>query len=369
VREAFSMMTFYSEEAWPVVWLACGALGLFALGVVFELTRRRLEQKKRIQAEWDALDQVAREKELSTEEWELLRNILADHAPHHPFKAATVRRQFDRCVEEHLDIVARHHHAELLEQRGVLLHDIRTRLGLNYIPLGLRIHSTRELYHHQVLWVALKEDTHPQWLRMAVTMVDEAHFYIASADPDKQPGFSEGQVLRFRMWRDEDARYLFSATITREEKAPHIYMLRHARDLKRMQARSHFRIIFDQPVSVGIINAPVDGDVSDLADREVVTKLRGRTTSLSGGGLAVLVDQPVPRQVWMRIEIALSPEVGVVEITASIVGVDSLTGGRYLLRGAFMGMEEETREAITHYVSQQQQPIKNQDLPAQATSE
>ena len=67
--------------------------------------------------------------------------------------------------------------------------------------------------------------------------------------------------------------------------------------------------------------------------------------------------------------IALGPETDAVEVTASIVGAESLTGGRYLLRGAFVGMDEEMREAITYYVSQHQQPMKPQDLPAQATSE
>lgn len=329
--------------------------GLLFLAIFLEWLRRRRERAVHLRAEWTAARQIAQERELTTTEWRLLESLIRRHHPSGPHKAVTIRQVFDSVVDADLAEAKQAGEAALFEQRGIILRDIRNRLGLTYIPIGQRIQSTRELYLNQVLWAGIdKEDA--EWFRMHVCSVDEAHFQVTANGAHRAPPFKPGQQLIFRMWREEDARYEFRAILDRIEASPTAFVFQHSQDLRRMQAREHFRLSYDQRVNLGVVSAPLDGNLQGIEMRPVVARLRGRVTSLSAGGLAVLVQQPVPRHVLLRLDLPLvEPDLPSVEVMVRLIEAIPLSGGQYLLRGEFTGLNEIDQETITHFIFRKQQ--------------
>jgi c-di-GMP-binding flagellar brake protein YcgR len=340
-----------------IMWAILIILGFFLLAIFIEVLRRRKTRGLRLAAEWRAIDEIFKEKGFGGDEKKITKAIVARHAALEPMRAITVRHAFNRCVEEHLRDFERVTDTAGLAKRGGLLRDVRMHLALEYIPLGQRIYSTSDLYLQQSVWVTLKPETGTQWIKMTVTVVEEVYFFLSPEGSGVMPVAKVGDELYFRMWREEDARYLFSARLARIENAPHALVLRHAHDLKRTQAREHYRIRYEQVVSIGVINAKVNEDYSDLAQREVVTVIRGKTTSLSGGGFAMIAPQPVPKQVLLCLTLDLSDDMSAIDVTARLVATHSLAAGRYLLRAAFVAMDEEMRDVIAHHVSHKQQQL------------
>lgn len=332
--------------------------GLLGTAILIEYARRWKERRRQILTEWAAVREIAGEKGITKESWELLENLVRQYAPGTPLRTITLRQYFNQCVERHIEAVKAKKDLPLVQRHGELLRDLRVHLGLDYIPIGQRIDSTRELFHGQHIWVAPKEKQSAEWVRMVTSAVNEAFFQLVPHEPGSPIPFHAGDLLQCRMWREEDARYGFDVTLVQILDNPPAWVFEHTKVMHRMQARAHFRIRVDQSTEVGIINAPVDGDMADVDQRPVVTRLRGRITSLSGGGFAVVVTQPVPKQVLLRIVLDLGEDKSPIEVTGQMVGSSTLSAGRYLLRSAFAGITDEQRETITHFIFQQQQPIR-----------
>ena len=340
-------------------------VGLFLLAIVIEVFRRKKIKRKQVGAAWRTIKEIVREKELSDNEIALLFAFIERWSPGDPLRVVTVRQHFDACVDSEIERLAARRDAAKTEAAAVALRDIRMRLGLDYVPFGQRIHSTRELYEGQSMFVAPASATTPNWTRMNVASLDEACFYMSAADksPGAGPHLRPGDKVRCRMWREEDARYAFTAVLARHEEAPPLWAFHHTSELKRMQSRSHFRVRHNQTTSVGIVNAPVDGNMSDVAKRPTVTRFRGRITSLSAGGLALVMNQAVPRQVILRITVEV-PDAGPLEVNAHIVSTVPISGGRHLVRAAFTGIEEQAQDAIARYVILRQQHRAAEDEKA-----
>ncbi|HPO16986.1 MAG TPA: PilZ domain-containing protein [Candidatus Hydrogenedentes bacterium] len=341
-----------------VLWTTAMLFGLLGTALLIEYARRWKDRRRQLRTEWAAVREITEEKGLSKESWELLETLVRRYAPNTPLRTITLRQYFNQCVERHIEAVKGKKDFPLLQRQGELLRDLRVHLGLDYIPIGQRIDSTRELYHGQHIWVAPKEKQSAEWVRMVTSAVNEAFFQLVPHEPANPIPFNTGDQLQCRMWREEDARYGFDVMLVQMLDNPPTWVFEHTNVMHRMQARAHFRIRVDQSTEVGIINAPVDGDMSDVAERPVVTRLRGRITSLSGGGFAVVVTQPVPKQVLLRVLLDLGEDKSPVEVTGQMVGSSTLSAGRYLLRTAFVGITDELRETITHFIFQQQQPIR-----------
>lgn len=82
--------------------------------------------------------------------------------------------------------------------------------------------------------------------------------------------------------------------------------------------------------------------------------IRARITSLSGGGLALVVEEPLPTRVALRTHLEL-PDEPSLEVHARVVSTSPLARGCQLVRGAFVSMPEETVDAVTRYVFHCQQ--------------
>lgn len=348
--------TYAYDDTW-MLYVFFAVVGMFIAAYWIERVRRHAAWKRTLEAEYAALGDLARDKDLTTEEQAILEDLARRYAREEPFRVGTMRQVFNRCVDGAMDEALQSGDRKLFVRRGEVLRDIRVKLGLDYVPFGVRITSTRELYSRQPVWVASSpEQDHQTWTRMVVSMVDEGHFHLEHDDTVPMPHAKAGDAIHFRLWREEDARYEFNARLAEQRNGPPEWTFLHSTRLRRLQARAHYRIRFDAACEVGIVSAPVDGDMAGVAERPVLTRLRGRITSLSGGGYAVVVTQPVPQQVVLRVALDLGGEQGPVLTNARVVGSLNVPGGRYLLRASFVGMGDEDREVITRHVFQMQQP-------------
>jgi c-di-GMP-binding flagellar brake protein YcgR len=339
-----------------VMLFALLGLSLMALAVVIELYRRRRERRLRHEAELRAVMQIAREKELPERERNYLLAFVKTHGRQAPLRTVTVKQEFDQCVEEEMNDLEAANEPEKLEERGVLLRDIRINLGLDYIPLGQRIHSTRELHYNQTLWASRTDGAAEKWWRMYISGIDEACFRIAPRDAEEKPGFKTGTEIRFRLWRENDARYVFSAQLLRLIDRPRQFVFRHAPELKRIQSRAWYRLRYEKNGPIEVLNAPADNDYSDVADREAVTTFRVRYVNLSAGGFAAVISQPLPKQVVLRAILDLGPDFEAQTVYARPLHAGAISAGRYLLRAAFIEMPEDTREVIARYIMETQKP-------------
>lgn len=326
-------------------------VGAFAI----EIIRRRMERRKRIDAEWRGVETIIKERDLGDEEAAQLRRLLERHAPDDPYPAVTVRAIFDRCVEAEMARLESQH-PDRVAEGGSRLRMIREELGLDFVPVGQRIDCTRELYLQQLIYVATNgKPAASDWREMVVNGVDEAYFFMTPRKGEALPPTKPGDTLQCRMWREDDARYRFSTTVAAIRKAPAELVLTHTKAFRRTQARAHFRIRYEQAAEVAVLPGRVEEQYHDLDQREVITRVRARLTSLSGGGFAMMVNAPIPKQVVLRTRLDLDVDAGPVTVAAALVGSTPLFGGRYLVRGAFVDIDDETRDRITHFVFRKQQ--------------
>lgn len=332
---------------------------LFALAVLLAATREFRERRRRNRHRWEAVHEVARKKELNDDEWRLLREVLARHAPKDPVRAVTVRQRFDECMAAEMSALRTRSDMAVLIQSGRRLRDIRVLLALDYVPLGQEIHSTRELHVGQNLWLAPKTKAEPDWVRFRVTRVDEAFFAVSTADdsPPGNPLFRPGQAVQCHMWREEDARYSLETSIAQVEDNPAEWILFHSEELHRVQDREFFRVRHSQSIMVNVLNAPVGGaeaPAAELQKRRVVSRISGRTMNISAGGTVFVTQQAMPKQVLLQFQIDL-PEEDPLNLFARIVESSPLSGGRHLVRVEFISVADEQRDALARHVLRLQQ--------------
>jgi len=329
---------------------------LLVLAVIVEFFRQRRNRRERMRSLWQNVEQIAKERELTGEEKAVLNKLLHRWSPNEPQRAATLYQYFDECVEAEMNGVRAKGNMDEFEKVGVTLRDVRSRLGLDVVPIGHRIFSTRQLYSPQEVWFVDAAEQPPRWKRGLCQAVNEAHFTVGMAVDVEPPRYAPGASVRFRLYRDDDARYTFTTTFARRESEPPGISFEHTSDLDRVQTREHYRVRHEQSTNIGVMDGTVDGSNDITEDRRIVTKLRGKIVNVSAGGLAVVVPQPVPSQVLIRIHIDLPLERTVgFEADARIVAINPLPAGRYLVRGAFVRIDDDKREALARYVMHKQQ--------------
>jgi len=336
-------------------------LAILALAVLIEVRRRRHERKLMREAELRQIRDLFDEREVRGDDRSLLLAIINQYEPEHPARVVSRRLVFDQCMARYFQALRATEGAETIAQRGAQLRDVRSRLGLDYVPIGRRIHSTRELYDGQILWGSPASGLEPRWFHFKTVKVDEAFFYLAAIGKDGTPEFGPGEAIKFRMWREDDARYLFETSVYQVEQEPRVWRVNHADTLTRNQARAHYRIRFDATVRVGILNGTPDEQPVSLEANEAVTQIYGRITSLSGGGMAVHFQQPVPKQVLMRVPFELPDSARPIVAFVRPTGAQNVGGGRSIVRGRFVAMDDETRDAITRYIFLKQKQSASED--------
>lgn len=342
---------------WTV--LVCGVL--LTIAVIVEWIRQWRGKRARVANLWDSVKKIAKEKELTDEEKDALNTLLKRWSPAEPHRAATVHQYFDECIEAEMNDLKTKGDMDEFDRMGTVLRDIRTRLALDMVPIGQRIFSTRQLYSPQEVWFVDAAESPPRWKRGLIQTVNEAYFTVGMAVDVDPPRYFPGGSVRFRLYRDDDARYTFTTRFVRREAEPVGITFMHTGEMERIQSREHYRVRHEQSANVGVMDGPVDGVVdepgeTDDAPRRIVTRLRGKIVNISAGGLAVVLPQPVPSQVMLRVSVDLPLErTESFEVDLRIVATNPLPAGRHLVRAAFVRIDDGHREAIARYVMHKQQ--------------
>ena len=325
-------------------------------GIAIELLRQRQQRRLVISAEWRQVDEILKEKKLSQEQQEQLTGLIRRWDPRHPLRATTLRSEFDLCVRQEMNRLDKNGDQATKDAAGHSLRDIRHALGLDYIPIGHPIRSTRELYEGQQVWMAPDVSGAPRWFQATVSAVDEARFFVTPRGGSAGPAgtLSAGSSLRCRMWREEDARYVFSVQLQGFEENPLTLHFRHVAGLKRLQSRAHFRVHHAQATTVGLFRLAINDDLRNLNQRPIDMRLRGQITNISEGGMALILQRPLPIENALRVTVEL-PGSKPFAAFARVVATDNMSGGRYLVRCAFIGMSDEHRSRIGHFVMHRQQ--------------
>ena len=344
-----------SEEA--LVWFMGGVFALLFGAMGLDYLRRKQNQRRQLDSMWRLAEELLREKELSSAEQEYLLAMLRRHMPRQPLQAVTVRRQFNECVDKEMKSLNAAGASERLKEVGILLREIRVRLGLEYVPIGQRIFSTRELNIPQVVFVAPSVEGPPRWTRCNMLAIDEAQFHVSPGDrTERLSSFASGMTVRCHLWHEDDARYDFQTTLVQASGAPPGWSLLHATDLRRVQARNYFRIRYNQETNIGILPSSAEHNTEEISSQQALTQFHGRISNLSAGGLAVVTQHAVNTRAYLRVSLAI-PHEKPFETEVTIVGVQPLAGGRHLLRAQFVGLNEDEQDIIARYVLQSQRPI------------
>jgi c-di-GMP-binding flagellar brake protein YcgR len=259
--------------------------------------------------------------------------------------------------------IATENDSDLFRETGIKLRDIRNALGLDYIPIGKPVHSSRELHVGQIIAVAKEKGKKPNWIPMVLREIDETYLYIARKSTSSIVNFDDGEKIQCKLWRDEDAEYKFPSRIVFHGESHAEWRLSHnTGKMNRAQSREHFRMRYEQSTNVGVLNASANEDPDYIKRRRSVTKLRGKITSLSAGGCAVVFQQPIASQVFLRIEIEL-PDHPPFSLEAKIVATSNISGGRSLVRTRFIASTQEERDLISKFLRQRQQETMLPDTP------
>lgn len=353
------MPLFRQPDTWDTVvqWATAALLLMMAAAILLEYVRAKWRRRQELKAEWNTVEEIGRERGLSEAERDRLRAAVLKSHPKEPLRAVTVRQEFDRVVEKEMSALLDKRDMAGYESAGVLFRDIRVHLGLDYVPYGSRVVSTRELGTALTVWLAPAGREPLQWRSMQVVRVDEAFLELAPSKGDEQQDSAPapGTMFRCRLWRDDDARYAFSVPFLKtSETNPSVWRMGHTSDLDRVQTREYFRIRYEQAVNVSVIEPPLGRENESLSDLPAVTQFRARVTNLSAGGAGLVAQQPVPAHVFLRIRLDL-PEYEPIDVEAKIVGTTPIGGGRWLVRASFVRVKDETREKLVRFVLQQQQ--------------
>lgn len=339
-----------------ILWSAVLFLGLLISAISLEMLRQSIAQRRRIRGFWRTAEGIARDKELSEQEWRELRSLIEHRHPKDPLRIITERHLFDTAIGQELGKLLRQGKKDRYKELGVVFRDIRGRLAHDYIPLGQRINSTRELFNNQRIWIAQAGESPLNWIEMKTIAVNEAYLTLGRSDPAKEmQACAVGTTVHCRMWRDDDARYLFDLECDGEHSELPGLNFYHDSGLERVQARQYFRVRHDQTIDLGVVDKPLDeDDDTDLMSRRIVAKIRGRITNISAGGFAAVVHQPISKQVFLRAMLDLE-ESEPLSVVTKIVSIIDLAGGRHLVRTQYVGLSAEDRERVAKHVTIKQQ--------------
>jgi len=330
--------------------------GLVIAGVVAVLAldsyRRRKLRRERLARDWESVRVILEERGIFGDDAQTIERLLKTHLPREPLRGVTTREGFETLVSSEVEAWHAIQQGNV-EKLGIRLRAIREQLGLDYVPPGQQIVSTRELHDGQWIAIAPADADEPEWIRVMVEDVNEAYFYVVlkprtlAAPPLLHPG----QRIRCTVFRDEDGRYAFETDIAAYDHPPPTWRLHHTHDFVRTQNRADYRVRHDQSVMAHVFDAPLHDDGPRAGN--TITRIPGRITSLSAGGCAMVFKQPVARRVRLVITLEL-PSGQPIETEVAIVGSATISGGRYLVRGRFRGLSDEDRDRIARYVTYRQ---------------
>jgi hypothetical protein len=324
--------------------------GLVAGAVSWDYYRKMARKKRFIRTDWDIAADLMREKQLDKAQVDLLTQMIRKYHDKNPLASLTVRQQFDALIDKRMRDAAKAHDDAAFQDLGKKLYEVRLRLGLDFVPYGRSIQSTRELRTGQLLWLH-PSDLAPDWAMASVSSTDEAYFGVTFKEPYAFDLMAPGRLATFRLWRQDDGRYHFELPVAAAQAGGSERLFHHTTKLARIQERCYYRIRCSIET---YLKRNDDNPGISFADAPQILPVR--ICSLSAGGFAALAEQPMPNGVMVRIPLQLSGELPF-EIEARMIGGSALGGGRHIVRGQFLGAFQESQDVIARYVARKQQAL------------
>jgi hypothetical protein len=216
---------------------------------------------------------IYEDKKLDDSETELLDRIIDQHAHENPLRAVTTRDGFGQCVQVEMHRIATESDKDIFRETGIKLRDIRNTLGLDYVPIGKPVHSSRELHVSQIISVAQDNGSNSSWKPMVLQEIDEAYLYISRKSDSTIARFEDCDKVLCKLWHDEDAQYVFLSRIVFHGEARAEWRLSHnEQKMDRTQSREHFRMRYEQNTNVEILNASANEEPEYIKRRRAVTR-------------------------------------------------------------------------------------------------
>jgi len=329
--------------------------GLFILAILIELNRRRRDKNRRRIASWVATRQLLLDKSIPSECIDIFLPLLHKYTNHAPLQVLHHHRQYEEFVDHVLSNQPEELNFIELDTLGELLRLVRSSLGLDFVPTGQRIHSTRELHLGQhIALIPLTQD-HSEWGQCKVSAINDAFFCVSLKGRNNPDKLTKQKRLAFSMWREDDARYTFSTTIAKTNPSAGEVVLHHTNEFDRIQSRAHFRIRFRKEILIEVLSVQDSSSFAALISSKVIRKCQGETYSLSAGGISFVIDLIVDPGNMIRIHLPLLEDTNPLSLDARVVGCSEMGTTKYLVRCAFVGISDNAQETISQFVLQRQQ--------------
>jgi hypothetical protein len=377
------MAVFAEFEPTRIQWcLVIIGLVVLAVALSFEIIRAQIARTRRVDDLWRDFEEVAIERGLSAAELNVCREMAGETVPERPLRLLTSKDVFDECAGRRMTgLRSSGATNEELESASDALGDIRKRLGLTFVPFGRRLHSTRGLQPEQKLTIEPKKG--PSGTRFVAAVLDVTDLGILISPPESGAGqvtLEPGQEVAVAFWRGDDARYTFRTKVHESLHSPKLAaVLGHADKLERTQARTFYRVRVSIPTTVAELASKDPEELeraSDVRSLPSSRKIAGTISSLSGGGVSMVLKSRVNVDDLLRVDINLARAYADIEETAPddvagaeslaaacrVVSVSALPGPRYLVRASFALINETERDKIVRFVNIKEQKLAKEDL-------
>ena len=329
--------------------------GLFMLAVLIELNRRRREKSKRRIASWAAAKQLLLDKNIPTDGIDIFLSLLHKYTSNAPLQVLHHHRQYEEFVDSVMPEQPEAFDFIELDTLGELLRLVRSSLGLDFIPTGQRIYSTRELHPGQHIAMLPLSQEQSGWGTCKISAINDAFFHVVVEARVDLGKLSNLKRIGFSLWREDDARYTFSTSIANFQQSSGELILHHSNDLDRIQSRAHFRIRYRKEINIEVLSVQDSTSFAALISSKVVRECNGEMYSLSAGGISFVIEQQLDPGNMIRIHLPLLEDANPLSLEARVVGSSEMGTSRSLIRCAFVGISDNAQETISQFVLQRQQ--------------
>ncbi|MBI2503145.1 MAG: PilZ domain-containing protein [Candidatus Latescibacteria bacterium] len=251
-----------------------GLVVLPALILFYWIRKHRLQRHA-----WEAFLEHAAERGLNPEQGRLLAQIARQHQMKHPLLLLSSIKSFDH----HLGRYAHGLGPGFSRKAAAELGALRRSLGFDQPTPRQALYSTRQVSPGQTLMVWPAPGRSEGFCPCVVVKRDEASITLAPLlrkDEECFAGLEAGAQLKVRLWGPDHLEYRFRTHLLPGNPESLLFSIRHGDRLERIQQRDFFRM----KVRFEVVLYP--------AGR--AEPLPATVLDLSGGGMAVLTDTPLP---------------------------------------------------------------------------
>ncbi len=321
--------------------------------VIFYLIKRR----KGILEGWEWFYRMCEAKDLSEEEMKLLRNMITRCKIKNPTGIFKSIKLFDKCVNLEFKRLS---NSEIeRDEFADDISEIRQKLHFDRFPTGEILNSTRGIPFNQRVRIEVEIEGRRRHFRTKVLEVKEDSIIILMP---KHRVFREvcsaGQAIEVYFWRFGDAGYTFSTVITNVEyEEPEVFYVEHSDKIERTQRRLYYRIDISLPLYFTPLSQEQRAEIREnrhIKFANDVKHVKGKITSLSGGGLSFVSDTTSPNGKILWFEINLYGSEPISDIYGRVVRSKKLPENKFKLYIDFALIPEKERELIVGFVAARQ---------------